>query len=235
MEPERLLMCRLNRQKGHDMTTRILLADDHVIFRQGLRAQLESVKGIEVVGEAGDGRQAVKLAEKIKPDVVVLDISMPLLNGIEATRQIIKAVPETRVIILSMHKDRQYIAEALKVGALGYIAKEESFNQLVAAIKSVLNGKIYLCPDTENIVLSDFVRKLRSADSDASSSLLTDREREVLQLIAEGKTGRDIAGILFVSPTTIDTHRRNIMSKLSIHTTAGLVKYAIQHKIISLE
>lgn len=217
------------------MTTRIILADDHAIFREGLRAQLSSVKGMEVVGEAGDGRQAVKLAEKIKPDVVVLDISMPLLNGIEAARQIIKAVPKARVIILSMHKDRQYITEALKAGALGYIAKEESFNRLVTAIKTVLKGKIYLCPDTENIVLSDFVRQLRSANSATSGPPLTDREREVLQLIAEGKTGKDIAGILFVSPTTIETHRRNIMRKLGIHTTAGLVKYAIQHKIISLE
>ncbi len=217
------------------MTTRIFLADDHVIFREGLRAQLDGVEGMEVVGEAGDGRQAVKLAEKIKPDVIVLDISMPLLNGIESTRQIIKAVPKARVIILSMHKDRQYITEALKAGALGYIAKEESFDRLVAAIKTVLKGKIYLCPDTENIVLNDFVRQLRSENSTTSSSPLTDREREVLQLIAEGKTGKDIAGILFVSSTTIDTHRRNIMRKLGIHTTAGLVKYAIQHKIISLE
>ena len=215
--------------------TRILLADDHVIFRQGLRAQLESVEGMEVVGEAGDGRQAVKLTEKIKPDFVVFDISMPQLNGIEATRQIMKAVPETRVIILSMHTDHHYIAEALKAGAIGYIAKERSFNRLVAAIRTVLKGKIYLCPDTENIVLGNFVSQLRSADSVITSSSLTDREREVLQLIAEGKTGKDIAGILFVSPTTVDTHRRNIMKKLGIHTTAGLVKYAIQHKIISLE
>ena len=216
------------------MTTRIILADDHIIFRQGLRAQLDTVKGIEVVDEAGDGRQAVKLAKKIKPDVVVIDISMPILNGIDAVRQIIKAVPETRVIILSMHKDRHYIAEALKAGALGYIAKEESFNSLIFAIKTVLKGKIYLCPDTENIVLNDFVMQLRSTDSVSSSSHLTDREREVLQLIAEGKTGKDIAGIIFVSSTTVDTHRRNIMKKLGIHTTAGLVKYAIQHKIISL-
>jgi DNA-binding NarL/FixJ family response regulator len=217
------------------MATRILLADDHAIFREGLRAQLSSVDGMEVVGEAGDGRQAVKIAEKIKPDLVVLDISMPLLNGIEATRQIIKAAPKTKVIILSMYKDRQYITEALKAGALGYIAKEESFNRLVTAIKTVLKGRIYLCPDTENIVLGNFVRQLQSANSSASRSPLTYREREVLQLIAEGKTGKDIAGILFVSPTTIDTHRRNIMRKLGIHTTAGLVKYAIQHKIISLD
>lgn len=217
------------------MTTGIIIADDHVIFREGLRVQLDSVNGMKVVGEAGDGRQAVKLAMKIKPDVVVLDISMPLLNGIEAARQIIRAVPATRIIILSMYKDRQYITEALKAGALGYIAKEESFNRLVAAIKTVLNGKIYLCPNTGNIVLNDFVRQLRSVDSAESVSPLTDREREVLQLIAEGKTGKNIAGILFVSPTTIDTHRRNIMKKLSIHTTAGLVKYAIQHNIISID
>ncbi|MBW2664267.1 MAG: response regulator transcription factor [Deltaproteobacteria bacterium] len=217
------------------MTIRIFLADDHLIFRQGLRSLLDGVKGMEVVGEAGDGRQAVKLVDKIKPDVVVLDISMPMLNGIEATRQIIKAVPNARVVILSMHKDRQYITEALKAGALGYIAKEESFDRLVAAIKAVLNRKIYLCPDAENIVLNDFVRQLRSASSFASGSPLTEREREVLQLIAEGKTGKDIAKMLFVSPTTVDTHRRNIMRKLSIHTTAGLVKYAIQNKIITLE
>ncbi|MBW2569728.1 MAG: response regulator transcription factor [Deltaproteobacteria bacterium] len=217
------------------MTIRIFLADDHLIFRQGLRSLLEGVEGMEVVGEAGDGRQTVKLADKIKPDVVVLDISMPLLNGIEATRQIIKVVPKARVIILSMHKDRQYITEALKAGALGYITKEESFDQLIVAIKTVLKRKIFLCPDTKNIVLNDFVRQLRSASSLASGSPLTDREREVLQLIAEGKTGKDIAEMLFVSPATIDTHRRNIMRKLSIHTIAGLVKYAIQNKIISLE
>ena len=219
----------------HSAITTILLADDHVILREGLRAQLNGVEGMQVVGEAGDGRQAVKLAEKIKPDVVVLDISMPLLNGIEATRQIRKAVPKTRIIMLSMHSDRQYITEALKAGASGYILKKESLKELVGAINSVLKGKIYLFPDVEDTVLSDYVTQLQSANSATSSSLLSNREREVLQLIAEGRTSKDIARALYVSPTTVDTHRKNIMKKLGIHTTAGLVKYAIQHGIISIE
>ncbi len=216
------------------MTT-ILLADDHVILREGLRAQLNGIEGMQVVGEAGDGRQAVKLAEKIKPDVVVLDISMPLLNGIEAARQIRKAVPKTRIIMLSMHSDRQYITEALKAGASGYILKKESLKELVGAINSVLKGKIYLSADVEDTVLSDYVTQLQSANSATSSSLLSNREREVLQLIAEGRTSKDIARALYVSPTTVDTHRKNIMKKLGIHTIASLVKYAIQHGIISIE
>lgn len=214
------------------MNTNVFIADDHKMFRDGLKAQLNNVKDMVVVGEASDGREAVKMVEKLKPDVVVLDIAMPMLNGIEATRNILKSLPDVKVVVLSMHADHIYVVEALKAGAEGYLLKEESFEQLIEAINTVLRGKVYLSKSLEEVMMEDLVRQIRQGDVDTLVDPLTSREKEVLQLIAEGKTSREIADILYISTTTVDTHRKNIMDKLSIRNTAGLVKYAIKHKIV---
>ena len=214
------------------MGTKLLLADDHQMFREGLKAQLDNLEDMVVVGEASDGREAVKMVEALKPDVVVLDVAMPLLNGIEATRHIVKSLPDTKVIILSMLGDDIYVREAIKAGAQGYLLKEESVIQLIEAIKIVLSGKVFLSKSIEAVMMEGFVRQIRNGDMDSTKGLLTDREREVLQLIAEGKKSREIADILHVSVSTVDTHRKKIMDKLSIHNTAGLVKYAIKNNII---
>jgi two-component system response regulator NreC len=215
------------------MSIKVLLADDHRMFRDGLKLQLNSVKDMVVAGEAGDGHETVKMAKELRPDVVLLDIAMPLLNGIEATRNIVKMIPDVKIIILSMHADRMYVLEAFKAGAHGYLLKEESFEQLTEAIKTVFSGKIYLSQSLGDLLVEDFVRQLRSGEALVTDPL-TDREKEVLQLIAEGKTSREIADILGVSASTVDTHRKKIMDKLSIHDIAGLVRYAIKKKIVAL-
>ncbi|MBI4686317.1 MAG: response regulator transcription factor [Nitrospirae bacterium] len=215
------------------MNLKVFIADDHKMFRDGLKAQLGNVNGIAIVGEASNGHDAVRIAQELMPDVVVLDIAMPLLNGIEATRQIRKSLPESKVIVLSMHADHIYVKEAIKAGAHGYLLKEESFEQLVEAVKTIMNGKIYLSKSLEDSMLEDFVRQIRAGELDRTADPLTDRERQILQLIAEGNTSREIADVLNISASTIDTHRKHIMDKLSIHTTAGLVKYAIKHGIVS--
>lgn len=214
------------------MSINVFIADDHKMFREGLKAQLGGVEDMVVVGEANNGHEAVKMAEQLEPDIVVLDIAMPLLNGIEATRHLVKTMPRVKIVILSMHADRIYVMEALKAGASGYMLKEESFEQLVEGVKTVLNGKIFLSKSLEELMVEDFVRQIRDGETVGSSDPLTDREREVLQLIAEGKTSKEVADILGISVSTIDTHRKKIMDKLSIHNTAGLVKYALKHKII---
>ncbi len=214
------------------MTIKVFLADDHKMFRDGLKAQLDNVDEMVVVGEANDGREAVKMLEELKPDVAVLDVAMPMLNGIEATRNVLKSLPGLKIVMLSMLADQMYVVEALKAGASGYLLKEESFSQLLEAIKIVLSGKVFLSKSIEEAMMEDLVRQIRSGEIENNTDPLTDREREVLQLIAEGKTSREIADILFVSVSTVDTHRKKIMDKLSIHNTAGLVKYAIKNKII---
>ncbi len=214
------------------MTIKVFLADDHKMFRDGLKAQLDKVDDMVVVGEANDGREALKMLEELKPDVAVLDVAMPMLNGIEATRNVLKSLPGLKIIMLSMLADQMYVVEALKAGASGYLLKEESFGQLLEAINSVLGGKVFLSKSIEEVMMEDLVRQIQSGEIEKSTDPLTDREREVLQLIAEGKTSRESADILCVSVSTVDTHRKKIMDKLSIHNTAGLVKYAIKNKII---
>jgi DNA-binding NarL/FixJ family response regulator len=214
------------------MSVKVFLADDHKMFRDGLRAQLDKVEEMVVVGEASDGREAVNMLEELKPDVAVLDVAMPMLNGIEATRNILKTFPDLKIVMLSMLADQMYVVEALKAGASGYLLKEESFNHLLEAIKIVLSGKVFLSKSIEEVMMKDLVTQIRNGNMEKNTDPLTDREREVLQLIAEGKTSREAAEILSVSVSTVDTHRKKIMDKLSIHNTAGLVKYAIKNKII---
>jgi DNA-binding NarL/FixJ family response regulator len=215
---------------------RVLLADDHQIMREGLRTLLEKQPGIEVIGEAADGRTAVRLASELAADVVVMDITMPDLNGIEATRMIIaerEGVPR-RVIALSMHSNRRFMAEMLKAGASGYLLKEGTGQELVSAIRTVASGQTYLSPKVTESFVEDYVRHVPTDRSTAFASL-TPREREVLQLVAEGKTTKEIAGCLHVSVKTIEAHRAQIMDKLQIHSIAGLTKFAVHEGLTSSE
>jgi two-component system, NarL family, response regulator NreC len=211
------------------MAYRILLADDHTIVRQGLRAILER-EGYEVVGEAADGREAITYAEKFRPDVAVLDISMPLLNGIDAAREVVKISPRTKTILLTMYTEDHYVLESLRAGVTGYVLKMRAALALVQAIQAVMKGEIYLSPGISRAVVQAFLSK-----TDIPEDPLTTREREVLQLVAEGKTTKEIAAQLGISAKTADSHRTNIMEKLDIHDTAGLVRYAIKRGIIRTE
>jgi DNA-binding NarL/FixJ family response regulator len=216
------------------MTTRILLADDHTIIRQGLRALLEKETQLEVVGEADDGLKAMELAGKLKPDLVIMDISMPNLNGIDATRKIVNSAPGTKVIALSMHSSQRFVVEMLKAGASAYILKECLFDTLLDAIQTVLKGGIFLGPKIEGAVIQDYIKRLSSGYQQEKQAL-TPREREVLQLLAEGKSTKQIALHLHVSGKTIESNRRNIMEKLQIHSVAELTKYAVREGITTLE
>jgi DNA-binding NarL/FixJ family response regulator len=208
------------------MAYRILLADDHTIVRQGLRAILER-EGYEVVAEASDGREAISFAEKLRPDVAVLDISMPLLNGIDAAREVTKISPRTKTVLLTMYTEDHYVLESLRAGVTGYVLKMRAALALVQAIQAVMKGEIYLSPGISRAVVQAFLSK-----TDIPEDPLTTREREVLQLVAEGKTTKEIAAQLGISAKTADSHRTNIMEKLDIHDTAGLVRYAIKRGII---
>lgn len=216
------------------MKIKIILADDHTVMRKGLCTLIDNHPGFTVVGEADNGRMAVKLALELMPDVVIMDVTMPDLNGIEATRQIVAGLQHTKVIALSMHADAEFISAMLKAGALGYLLKDCAVEELICAVQTVINGKIYLSRTITDIVVDDYVR---SIPEDAASilSVLTNREREVLQLIAEGKATKEIASLLHVSINTIDTHRRRIMEKVNIHSVAELTKYAIRKGLTSLE
>jgi DNA-binding NarL/FixJ family response regulator len=216
------------------MSIRILLADDHVMFRQGLCSLLSAEKDMEIVAQAQDGREAVELCGKVQPHLVVMDITMPGLNGIEATRMIRSQWPGVKIIALSMHSTRRFMSEALKAGASGYLLKDGSFQELLAAIAAVMEGKSYLSPSVTNTVVDDYVRHVPEARR-AVTNALTAREREVLQLIAEGGSTKEIAHRLHVSVKTIETHRAQIMSKLRIHSIAGLTKYAINEGLTSPE
>lgn len=206
---------------------RILLADDHAVVRQGFGRILAAQSDLEVIGEAGNGREAVALAEELKPDVVVMDVSMPELNGVEATRRLTKAAPRTRVLALSMHKDSVYVREILRAGAQGFLLKDASDQDLLAAVRAVGQGQGYISPSVSEAVLSDY-RKHVSDPID----LLTSREREVLQLIAEGKTNKEIASTLNLSVYTVDAHRGRIMEKLNLHSTGEIVRFAMRNGLI---
>ncbi len=212
---------------NQNRTIRVLLADDHAVVRQGFRLILSSQSGIEVVCEAGNGREAVEMALKHHPDVAVIDVSMPELNGIEATRRIMEECPHTRILALSMHKDAVYVREILRAGARGYILKDSIDTEFVQAIRALARGEGYLSPAISGAVLDDY-RKHVSDPID----LLTTREREVLQLIAEGKTNKEIANLLKLSVYTVDAHRGRIMEKLNMHSVTDLVRFAVRKGII---
>ena len=214
-------------------TIRILLADDHTVIRQGLHLLLEREPAFEVVGEAADGRQAVALAEQLGPDVVVLDLAMPNLNGIEAARQITARSPTTAIVVLSMHADESYLLQALKAGARAYLLKDSADSDLIAAVRAVSDGKGFFSPAISRLLADDYVRQLQERGSHDSYELLTPREREILQLLAEGKSNKDVATLLNVSPYTVETHRANIMQKLNLHSAPEIVLYAVRKGMIS--
>ena len=218
------------------MSIRVLIADDHKIMLAGLRSILEKQTDFEVVGEADNGRKAVQMAQEKKPDVIVMDVSMPDLNGIEATKQIIESLPETRVIALSMHSDKRFVMGMLRAGASGYLLKDCASQELANAIDQVARGKKYLSPEITGVVIDDFLLGRGSSEEVATAaSQLSPREREVLQLIAEGWSTKQIASHLYVSIKTIETHRRQIMKKLDLHSIADLTKYAIREGLTSIE
>jgi len=215
------------------MAVRILLADDHGVVRKGLRFLLERQQGMEVVGEAGDGREAIRLAESLSPDIVIMDIAMPLLNGIDATAQIVKRDPRIGVIILSMHSDEDYLLSALNAGAKGYLLKDSAEVDLARAIQAVGRGTPFFSPEIAKTMLEDYIRFLQQRNLQDSYELLTEREKEVLQLLAEGKSNKEVATILDISVYTVDTHRMHLMQKLNLHNTAEIVLYAVRKKIIA--
>jgi two-component system response regulator NreC len=212
---------------------RILLADDHNVMRRGLRLLLQSQPGFTVVGEAADGHQAVDQAIALKPDVVVLDIAMPHLNGAEAANRIHELLPNTAIVILSMHSDESYVLRALKAGAKGYLVKDSAESDLIGAIKAVSEGKAFFSPEVSKVLVEDYVREMRSRGVEDSYELLTTRERETLHLLAEGKSNKDIASLLKLSLFTVETHRRNLQEKLNLHSLAELILYAVRKGLIS--
>jgi DNA-binding NarL/FixJ family response regulator len=211
---------------------RILLCDDHAVIRRGLRLLLEQQDDFEVVGEASDGREAVNLAEALKPDIAVLDITMPNLNGIEAARQISAKQLGTAIIVLSMHADESFVLKALKAGARGYVLKEAPESELIKAVRVLAEGKSFFSPAVSRMLVEDYVRHLQDKDVEDSYELLTAREREILQLIAEAKSNKDIASILNLSLYTVETHRSNIMEKLNLHSVPELILYAVRKGVI---
>ena len=211
---------------------RILLADDHTVVRQGLRKVLEERPDWEVVAEAGDGREAVRLAEQHKPDVAILDVAMPLLNGIEATRQIAKRVPVTRILVLSMHADEAYVMRAMQAGATGYMVKDSAGKELLKAVETVAAGRRYFSPAIEKLVQDENAVRAGAGFADRYETLSA-REREIFQLIAEARSNKEVAALLDISPATVETHRARILQKLDVHNIAEVVLYAVRRGIIS--
>ena len=216
------------------MNIRVLLVDDHAIIREGLRSLLEKQPEMEVVADTGDGRKAFDLVRELLPDIIIMDITMPGLNGIEATRRIVDEFPAVKVIALSIHSKRRYVADMLSAGAAGYVLKECLFDELVQAIKAIATGGRYLSPRIADVVVSDYVKRL-STTADLPFEALKTREREVLQLVAEGKSTKQIALDLHLSTKTIEANRRQIMEKLNIHSVAELTKYAVREGLTTLE
>ncbi|MGB2769319.1 MAG: response regulator transcription factor [Candidatus Zixiibacteriota bacterium] len=213
---------------------KLLVADDHKIFRQGIKKLLEEESDLQVVGEASDGREAVKKTIELKPDVILMDIAMANLNGLEATRQIKKQLPSAKVIMVTMHKNEEYVLQSFQAGASGFILKEGAVEELVSAIRSINSDKSFLSPSISKTLIDAYMRKMETGKTETPFDLLTDREREVLQLIAEGYTNREVAKSLFISVKTVEAHRAHIMQKLNIHDIAKLVKYAIQKGLVDL-
>jgi len=211
----------------------ILLADDHNVMRAGLKLLLESHSGFRVTSEAADGNQAVENAIATRPDVAVLDIAMPKLNGIEAAQRISAQLPQTAIIILSMHSDEGYVLRALKSGARGYLLKDSAESDLIRAIKVVSEGKAFFSPEISKVLAEDYVREINIRGAEDSYDLLSPREREILQLLVEGRSNKDIAGLLNLSLYTVETHRRNLQSKLNLHSFPELILYAVRKGIIS--
>ena len=212
---------------------RILLADDHSLVRKGLRLLLERAPDLEVAGEAADGREAVRLAATLEPDIVIMDIAMPQWNGIDATAQIVKQNPRIGVIILSMHSDESYLMRALTAGARGYLLKDSAEEDLLRAVQAVAQGRPFFSPVIAKALLEDYVRQLKQRGLQDTYELLTDREKQILQLLAEGKSNKEVATLLDLSPYTVETHRTHLMQKLNLHNTAEIVLYAVRKKIIS--
>lgn len=212
---------------------RILLADDHQLMRSGLRLLIERQADLSVVGEASDGREAVSLTKSLKPDVVVMDIGMPSLNGVEAAYQINQNQPQVALIMLSMHSDESYVLRALRSGAKGYLLKDSAESDLIRAVRAVAAGKSFFSPAVGKVLLDDYMRKLQRTGAEDPYDLLSPREREVLQLIAEGKSNKEVASLLHISVYTVESHRSNIMEKLKLHGTAELILYAVRKGIIA--
>jgi two-component system, NarL family, response regulator NreC len=213
--------------------TRVLLADDHQLMRSGVRLMLEREPDIAVVGEASDGREAVSLAKTLRPEVVVMDIGMPSLNGIEAALQMTQHNPELAVVMLSMHSDESYVLRALKAGARGYLLKDSAEADLIKAVHVVAGGKSFFSPAVSKVLLDDYVRKLKRSGTEDAYDLLTPREREILQLIAEGKSNKDVANLLNLSVYTVESHRSNLMEKLNLKGVPELILYSVRKGIIS--
>ena len=216
------------REKG-----RIVIAEDHTILREGLRALISSQEDLEVVGEAGDGREAVRQVEGLTPDLILMDLSMPKMNGVEAIREIRKRIPQTRILALTVHKTEEFILEVLHAGADGYIPKDASSNELMMAIRSVLMGKRYLCPSVSRVVIEGYLESRRTPESATPWDTLTKREREILKLIAEGHKNKEIADYLCISVKTVEKHRANLMKKLDLHSAAALTAYAMERGLVT--
>lgn len=212
---------------------RLLLGDDHTLVRHGMRKILEERPEWEVVAEVGDGREAIRQCIELKPDVAIIDIGMPLLNGIDATQQIVKRVPETRVLVLSMHSDEAYVTRALQAGATGYMLKDSAGTDLLKGVESVANRQAFFSPAIARLMLDDYVRRVSGTGVADRYETLSAREREIFQLIAEARTNKEVAELLEISPATVETHRARILQKLDIHNTAELVLYAVRRGVIS--